>query len=164
MANIMRRGEREWGLPTAFDPFRLFMRDFFGGGEAELPIERNYVPDIEVKETKNAFVFQADLPGIRETDLDISVQNNRLLITGKREREEQQEDERYYAYERCFGSFSRSFVMPEGAELDKIQAQLKNGVLNVTVPKKAETLPKKIPIVVGKTMEEPKLQKGQKAA
>jgi HSP20 family protein len=163
MANIIRRGERDLGLPTVFDPFRLFMRDFLGADQ-DLSTERSYIPDVEVKETKNAYVFHADLPGIKESDLDISIQNNRLMITGKREHEQQEEDERYYAYERCFGSFSRSFVMPEGAELDKIEAHLRDGVLNVTIPKKAETLPKKVPIAIGKPVEEPKLQKGQKAA
>lgn len=163
MANIMRRGEREWNLPTVFDPFRLFLDDFF---KNDLPLAETstYVPEVEVRETKDAFIFKADLPGIDEKDLDISIQNNRLMIGGKREHEERKEDDRYYAYERSFGEFSRSFVMPEGAELDKVTADLHSGVLTINVPKKAESVPKKIPIGMKSEAGELKVKNEPKAA
>jgi HSP20 family protein len=147
MANITRKGERR-NEPSArlWDPFRILMSDVFGpemlGGG--MTSERSFAPDIEVKETKQEFAFCADLPGVREDDVDIRVDGNRLTISGKREEEKRDEEDRYYAYERSFGSFSRSFVMPDSADMDKIQADLKDGVLRVEVPKKAETQPKRV--------------------
>src|SRR5262249_8334978 len=88
-----------------------------------------------------------DLPGVREQDLEVSVTGYRLTVSGKREEEERREDDRYFAYERSYGSFSRSFVMPEGADVESVKAELKDGVLHIIVPKKAEVQPR--PIGVG---------------
>jgi HSP20 family protein len=99
-----------------------------------------------VKETKDAYVFKADLPGIREEDLDISLTGNRLTVSGKREEEKREEDDRFYAYERSYGSFSRSFTLPEGIDVEHAQADLNDGVLTVSVPKKPEVKPKKIEV------------------
>jgi len=95
-------------------------------------------------------------PGVREEDLDISLTGNRLTVSGKREEEHREEDDRYYAYERSYGSFSRSFTLPEGGDVDHARADLSNGVLTVTLPKRPEVQPKKI--------EVKKLQPGEKKA
>ena len=93
-----------------------------------------------------SFVFNVDVPGMKEDEIELHVVGNRLTISGRREEEERHEDDRYYAYERSYGSFSRAFTMPETADLDHISAELKNGVLGVKVPKKAEVQPKRISI------------------
>lgn len=93
--------------------------------------------------------------GVRDEDLEISLTGNRLTVSGKREEEHRQEDERYYAYERSYGSFSRSFTLPEGGDVEHAQADMSNGVLTVTIPKKPEVQPK--------TIEVNKLQAGEKA-
>jgi HSP20 family protein len=103
-----------------------------------------FAPRFEVKETKDAYVFKGDLPGIDEKDLDITLTGNRLTVSGKREAEQRQENDTYYAYERSYGSFSRSFTLPEGADFEHCEADLSNGVLTLSVPKRPEHQPKKI--------------------
>jgi HSP20 family protein len=142
-----------------FDPFGGVLGGTPGGGE------RMFAPDIEVKETKDAFVFKADLPGVKEDDVSIDVTGNRLTISGKREVEKEEGDERFHTYERSYGSFNRSFVLPEGVDYDKIEATLKDGVLRMTVPKKPEVQPRRISLG-GKPAGEavPAKMEGQKAA
>ena len=153
---IIRRQQREneRGLARprdGWDPFESF-RDMLSWDPFEemrrvmTPRDLAYLPLFDVKETKSAYVFKADLPGVKEGDLDVSVTGNRITVSGKREEEEKTEDERYYAYERRFGTFSRSFTLPEGVDLDAINAELKNGELMLHVPKKAEHQPKRIPL------------------
>jgi HSP20 family protein len=132
----------------ALDPFRM-IRDMmsldpFAGLVA--PMSEMFAPDIEIKETKDAYLIRADLPGVRDEDLDVSITGNRLTVSGRREEEERQEDDRYFAYERSYGTFSRSFVLPEGADLDKVKAELKAGVLQLNVPKRAEMQARKVEI------------------
>jgi len=157
MGNLLRRREREANAPTrVWEPFHndpiQMMRDMlrwdpFREMESvgNLP-GRAFVPDVELKETNEAYVFKADLPGVQEKDLDVSVTGNRIHITGKREEEQQREDERYYAYERSYGTFTRSFTLPEGANADEVKAELKDGVLQLEVPKRPEVQPRRIAI------------------
>lgn len=105
-----------------------------------------FSPNFDVKETKEAFVFTADLPGVKESDLEVRLTQNRLTISGKRESEKVEKTDQYYASERSYGSFTRAFTLPEGIQSDKIQAELKSGVLTLAVPKKPEAQPKKIEV------------------
>jgi HSP20 family protein len=123
-----------------WDPFREMAE------RALLPERRRFAPDFEVKETADAFLFRADLPGVKEEDLDISFTGNRITISGKREEEEREEGERYYAYERSYGAFSRIFTLPEGADPDNAKAEFSEGVLTLRVPKVEGVKAKKIPI------------------
>jgi HSP20 family protein len=122
-----------------FDPFRE-MTPFF-------PEERmTFDPAFEVKETKDCYLFKADVPGIKEADLDISLTGNRLTITGKREAEKENKGDTFYMYERSYGSFARSFTLPEGVNTAAMHADLREGVLSVILPKKPEAQPQKIPV------------------
>ena len=148
MANLIRR---EAGAPTVsenrWDPFRVMRELMKWDPFAEMlpeAVEPTFVPRFEVKETKDSFVFKADLPGIEEKDLEVTLAGNRLTVNGKREAEKRTEEERYYAYERTYGSFTRSFTLPEGADAEHVQADLKSGVLTLVVPKMPEHQPKKI--------------------
>ena len=105
-----------------------------------------FSPDFEVKETKDAFVFRADVPGVKDADLDVKLAQNRLSISGKRESEKTEKGDTYYASERSYGSFTRAFTLPEGVDADHIKAELKEGVLTLSVPKKPESQPKKIAV------------------
>jgi HSP20 family protein len=138
-----RRTAPEW------DPFRamreLMRWDPFG------PVARTsagpvFSPDFEVKETKEAFVFTADLPGVSDKDLQVQLSGNRLSVSGKRESEKVEQDDTYYATERTYGSFVRSFTLPDGVDGDKTRAELKNGVLSLTIPKRPEAQAKKISV------------------
>ena len=112
---------------------------FFGGRQASA-----FAPTFEVKETNDQFVIKADLPGVDEKSLDINVHHGVLSVAGHRDAEERKDGETYALYERQFGSFTRSFQLPEIADGERIDAQLVNGVLTLSVPKKAEAKPRKI--------------------
>jgi HSP20 family protein len=103
-----------------------------------------FAPAFEVKETIDAYVVKADLPGVAEGDIDIAVHNNVLSVAGSRSAEERKDGEAYALYERQFGSFTRSFQLPELADGERIEAKLENGVLTLTIGKKAEAKPRKI--------------------
>ena len=105
-----------------------------------------FSPSFEVKETTDAFVLKADLPGVAEADLDIAVHNNVLTVSGSRSADERKEGESYALYERQFGSFSRSFQLPDMADGERIEAKLDRGVLTLTIGKKAEAKPRKIAV------------------
>jgi HSP20 family protein len=107
-----------------------------------------FVPDFSVKETRDAFVFKADLPGVDGKKIQVKVLGNRLTITGEREEEKKEDGETFYTYERSFGSFTRSFTLPEGAEMDKIHAELKDGVMTIVVPRHPEAQPRQIDVTV----------------
>jgi HSP20 family protein len=153
MATLIRRNQTEAAPAGAsiWDPFRV-MRDVLRwdpyreleavtGGEFGV-----FAPSFDVKENKEGYVFRADLPGVRDEDLEISLTGNRLVISGKREQEKREQGETYYASERSYGAFSRAFTLPDGTDPDNVKADLKNGVLQVIVPKKPEVQPKKITI------------------
>ena len=109
------------------------------------------IPPFEVRETKDRFVFTADLPGIEAKDIEILLTGNRLTVTGMRvNKVEKGEEGEYYAQERTYGRFTRSFTLPEGADLAAVQANLTNGVLTIVFPKVAAVQPKKIPVTVEK--------------
>jgi len=148
MANLIRRTQGE--TPTVLDPFGV-MREFMNWdpfAEMAPSLTRSgeavFSPRFEVKETNSAYVFKTDLPGIEEKDLGITLTGKRLTVSGKRVAERQEEGETFYAYERSYGSFSRSFTLPEGADADHAEADLRNGVLTITVPKLPEHQPKRI--------------------
>lgn len=136
---------REW------DPFRTMRELLRWEPLTEMlprwPIEPVQLDvSFDVKETKDAFVFKADLPGLKVEDIDVKLTQNRLAISGKREAEKTEKGETYYMYERSHGSFMRSFTLPEGVEPDKIEANLESGVLTLTLPKKPEVVPKQIDV------------------
>ncbi len=135
--------------PAAWDPFRT-MRElmswepFQAGGAWPGAALTNFAPDFDVKETPESFVFTADLPGVAEKDLQVQLTGNRLSISGKRESEKSEQNETFYTTERTYGTFTRSFMLPEGVDADKAHAHLKDGVLSVAIPKRPETQPRKI--------------------
>ena len=113
-----------------------------------LPVEiQRVIPPFEVRETKDRFVFMADLPGVDPKDIEIFLTGNRLTITGMRvDKVEKGEEGEYYARERTYGRFTRSFTLPEGADLNAVQAHLAAGVLTIVFPKVPAVQPKKIPV------------------
>lgn len=153
MANIIRRSEpRAVSRPAteypAWEPFRA-MRDLlrwdpFQELEPVFGRERLFTPRFDVTETSGTYVFKADLPGVQESDLDISLTGNQLRISGQRSEEHVEESDRSHVSERSYGTFMRSFSLPEGCDPDHAQAEMKNGVLTLTVPKKPEMQPRKI--------------------
>jgi len=161
MANITVERESPKATPTVahregWDPF-VTMRDLMRWdpfGESRLarwlePMGAAFSPAFEVKETKDTFEFKADVPGVDAKDIDVKLTNNRLTISGKREAEKSDKGETYYSYERTYGSFSRSFTLPEGTNADAVQADLKDGVLKIVLPKKPEAKSRQVQIKAG---------------
>jgi HSP20 family protein len=153
MASLIRRDNRDFsrrhGAESALDPFRIM--DALLGGDAFGAFDawngpRGFAPSFEVRETKDAYVFRADLPGVADKELDIHMTGNVLTISGERKQETVQEGERYFTLERGYGQFSRAFSLPEGTDGDHVSADLKDGVLTLRVPKKPEVQPKRISI------------------
>lgn len=136
---------------AAWDPFQgmreIFRWDPFQMGlAAPFPDLASFAPGFDVKETKESFIFTADLPGVAEKDLQVQVTDNRLSVSGKREAEKTEQHDTYYASERSYGSFTRSFILPEGVDSDKAHAELKHGVLSVAVPKRPDAQPRRIAV------------------
>ncbi len=139
---------REW------DPFRMMremlrwdpFREMAPGPALEAP---GYLPAFEVKESKDAFVFKADVPGTKEQDIEVNVAGNRLTISGKREAESEDKGDTFYTYERSYGSFTRSFTLPDQTDPEHVKAELKNGELTVVIPKTQAAVAKRIPVASG---------------
>lgn len=151
--NITRQNPqaKESTLATRdWDPFRD-MRDIFRWDPFRemAPMAMGFVPNVDARETAKEFVFKADVPGMKEQDLEISLTGHRLTIGGKREEEKKVEKDTYYTLERAHGSFTRVFMLPEGVDLDAVRAELSQGVLTVTVPKKTEVQPKRVNVQSG---------------
>ncbi len=149
MPTLIRRINPNFGSAFENDPLRL-VRDLlrwdgFAEPEASRAASRAaFVPTVDIKETPNEFIIQADLPGVAEKDVEMSVTGNQLTISGKREFEQKQEHDQYVSYERSFGSFTRSFAMPDHVDSEHIGAELKDGVLTLHVPKRPEVKARKI--------------------
>ncbi len=127
-----------------WDPFRQ-MAPFLTGEDQPA----RYTPDFEIKETKDGFVFKADVPGIKEKDLEITMTGNRLTISGKREAEKEESTDTYFARECSYGAFTRAFTLPEGTDSsNEIRAELNQGVLTLFLPKRPELQPRRIEVKV----------------
>ena len=160
MANIAVRKENGTTTPAAtprrpieprWEPLRV-MRDLLSWDPFRemsafpVTVPSTFAPPFEVKETSTGYVFQADLPGIDAADVDVNLTGNRLTISGKREAEKEDKTDTYYTYERTYGSFARSFTLPDGIDTNAMTASLTNGVLTIDVKKLPEAQPKKIEV------------------
>jgi HSP20 family protein len=123
--------------------FDSFFADPWRNSESELT---GWAPQVDVEETKDAFKFHADLPGLSKKDIAISVENNRLTIKGERKNEVDERTSRFHRVERFYGSFCRSFHLPATVLSDRVEASYRDGVLEVTVPKAEEIKPREIEI------------------
>jgi HSP20 family protein len=140
---------------TRWDPFRNVLtlqeqmnrlfEDVFRGRPDDSAIT-TWAPAVDIYEDGNQMVLKADLPEINEKDLDIRVENNMLTIRGERKLEKKVSEENYLRVERAFGSFSRSFSLPNTVDTENIKAEYRSGVLTVTLPKREESKPKQIKV------------------
>ena len=138
-------------LRNGRDPFSLFSRDFFGfepmrtlGTVVKEAAPASFAPKFEVKETESCYVLRADLPGVKKDALEVTLDADTLIIAGSRDAEDRKDDETYHVYERSYGAFKRAFRLPDMADGEKIDADLSDGVLSVSIPKRAEAKPRKI--------------------
>ncbi len=115
-------------------------------GEENAASASDWVPAVDIKEDSNCFTITADLPGISPREIDIHAENGMLTIQGERESEKKEEKQGYKRIERSYGNFFRRFTLPDTADTDQISARGENGVLTITIPKRAEIQPRKITV------------------
>lgn len=133
-----------------FDPLaniRLF-EDAFTRFLSEPQANRPWSPSVDIYETENELVLKADLPDVDQNAIDVRVENQTLTIAGERKFEKQADVKGFHRIERNYGSFVRSFAVPNTFDTDHINAQFKNGVLSVTLPKKEAAKPRQIKVQV----------------
>jgi HSP20 family protein len=115
-------------------------------GQANGQTERTWVPAVDAWETEKEVVYAFDLPGIPEDKISVEFDDGSLTVSGERERTEKVENERFYRFERRFGSFSRTVGLPQGVTEDDVKAAYRNGVLEITVAKPEAPKPRRIQI------------------
>ena len=135
--------EHWWSRPFSFFP-APFLRSFRGAGRAPFAL----TPAMDVYEKDNVVYVKAELPGLKKEDVTVQVDGDQLTIRGESKSESEVKDEQYYRSERTFGSFFRRMPLPAGVKAEQIQATLKDGVLEVSIPKPAVSTsePTKIPV------------------
>jgi HSP20 family protein len=135
------------GLSTLQDQFnRLYNESFQTHGEESALT--TWAPAVDIYETPNELVVKADLPDVNEKDIDVRVENNLLTIHGERKFEKSVTEENFLRVERAYGSFSRSFSLPNTLNAEAIAAEYKSGVLTITLPKREETKPRQVKVNV----------------
>lgn len=136
-----------WSGMTGFrqEMDRLFDR-FLESRWEDMPVLGEWVPKVDLSETKDAIVVKAEVPGMDAKDIQVQLQENVLTVTGEKKQEKEEKDERYHRVERSYGSFTRSMRLPAGVEAGKVNATFKNGVLTVTLPKTAAAKATPIPV------------------
>jgi HSP20 family protein len=164
-------------LITRFDPFREFatiqdrmnrlFRDSYGPeGREEALTTAQFAPPVDVYEDEHTVTLKIEVPGIEEKDIDVRIENNTLTVHGERKFEKEEKEENYRRVERQYGSFTRTFTLPNTVDQESVQADYDKGVLKVKLAKKAEAKPKQIKVNVGggKTLEGKEPKSAGKAA
>lgn len=132
---------REWDMPLS-----RFFEDMWG--EVDLP-KKAWAPAVDLQETDQAYILKADLPGMKKEDISVSVEEGVVTLRGERHQEETKDEEGYHRVERRYGSFQRAFRIPGGVDATNVTAHYKDGVLELTLPKRDEVKPKQIDVKVG---------------
>jgi HSP20 family protein len=146
---------------TRWEPFREFstlqdrmnrlFRETQGNSQDETLTSSSFAPAVDVYEDEHNVTLKIEVPGIDEKDIDVRIENNTLTVHGERKIEKEEKEENYRRVERQYGSFTRTFNLPPTVDAEKVQADYDKGVLNITLPKKAEAKPKQIKVNVGQS-------------
>jgi len=160
---------------TRWDPFRelyalqnrmsrLFEEQY--GGREESLTAGDFMPAVDIYEDEHSLQLKLEVPGIDEKDLNVKVENNILTVSGERKFDKEEKEENFQRIERRYGSFTRSFTLPNTVNTEDIKATYDNGVLTIKLAKRAEAKPKQIKVNVGsqKTLEgkKPEATEGKK--
>ncbi len=139
-----------WDPVRELDSFQSDMNrlfdGFFGGQPNRNGGHRRWIPPMDLVESDGDLVLRADLPGMDESDINIEVKDNALTITGERKSEHETGREGFYRVERAVGAFARTLSLPEGVDADAISADFDRGVLEVRIPKPAESKARRIAV------------------
>jgi HSP20 family protein len=139
----VRRSE----VPTVSRLFEDFFNDFpFSSSVFEN--RENWMPSVDILEKDGNLILRAELPGMSEKQIELKLEGNTLTLKGERKMEKEDDKTNYHRVESFYGSFTRSFRLPDTVDADKISADYKNGVLTVTIPQRPEVRPREIPVTV----------------
>lgn len=119
-----------------------------GGGKEDITVAE-WSPLVDISEDDKEYLVKAELPDIKKEDIKLSVHDNVLSISGERKYEKEEKGKKYHRVERAYGSFVRSFTLPEDADANKVAAECKDGILKVHLPKSEKAKPKSIEVKVG---------------
>jgi HSP20 family protein len=144
---------------TRWDPFREFstlqdrmnrlFRDSYGEGHEEALTTASFAPAVDVYEDEHNVTLKIEVPGIDEKDIDVRIENNTLTVHGERKFEKEEKEENFRRVERQYGSFTRSFTLPNTVDPEQVSANYDKGVLKIKLAKKAEAKPKQIKVNIG---------------
>ena len=128
--------------------FSSFFDDFFYPSRetADRDETWNWQPAVDIYENDDAIVVKAELPGVDKKDISVDLNGDTLTLKGQRSTEKEVKEDKYYRKERVYGSFERHFKLPENINLEKINADFKDGLLKIEIPKPEETKPKQITV------------------
>jgi HSP20 family protein len=147
---VLTRWEPFRELSTLQDRMsRLFRESYAGEGRDESLSTSSFAPAVDVYEDEHKVTLKVEVPGIDEKDIDVRVENNTLTVHGERKIEREEKEENYRRVERQYGSFTRTFTLPNTVDNENVSATYDKGVLKVNLPKKAEAKPKQIKVNVG---------------
>ncbi len=147
---------------TRFEPFRefasqqnqmsrLLQQEALGREDALL--STSFAPPVDIYEDEHSYTLKLEVPGIEEKDIDVKLENSTLTVTGERKFEKEEKEENYRRVERRYGSFVRSFTLPQTIDSETVTAEYDKGLLKIRLAKKAEAKPKQIKISVGKQLD-----------
>jgi HSP20 family protein len=128
------------------EPLSRLFESFFNDMQGEEVSNRGWVPPVDIQETEEGYRLQAELPGLTKEDIQITLENNVLRLTGERKFEREARKESFHRIERTYGSFSRAFALPNQVNAEGVQASFENGILTLMVPKAEQAKPRKIAI------------------
>jgi HSP20 family protein len=117
-------------------------------GSQEIMATGDWSPRVDIAENDKEFVIKAEIPEVKKEDVKVSVDNGVLTIQGERKQEKEEKGKKFHRVERYYGSFTRSFTLPENVDESKIKAAFKDGMLNLQIPKTAEAKPKAVEVKV----------------
>jgi HSP20 family protein len=133
--------------PTTNHFFEEFFRDF-PFSSSLLERRKDWIPSVDILEKDGNLIFRAELPGITEKEIDLKIEGNTLTLKGERKMESEDNKSNYHRVESYYGSFARSFRLPDTVDFEKVKAEYKNGVLTITLPHRPEVKPRDIPVIV----------------
>jgi HSP20 family protein len=132
---------------------RILRESFSPEGSDEALTTSNFAPPVDVYEDEHNITLKIEVAGIDEKDINVSIENNTLTVHGERRFEKDEKEENFQRVERMYGSFTRSFTLPNTVDPEQVNAHYEKGVLKIRLAKKAEAKPKLIKVNVEKTLE-----------
>jgi HSP20 family protein len=114
----------------------------------ELLAMADWAPDVDITETDTAYLIKGEIPGVNKEDVKVNIEDGMLIMSGERKQEKEEKGKKFHRIERSYGSFMRSFRLPDNVDESAVKAEFKDGMLNVTLPKSAQTKAKAVNVSV----------------